>query len=253
MSVYSITFSPTGGTQRVAQMLEEPWLDQIVSVDLTDRNRDLSQISLTGEDVVFFAVPSYGGRVPAPALEKIKQIPGNGARAVLICVYGNRAYEGTLKELDQTLRQGGFQSVAGVAAVAEHSIAHQFATGRPDALDHKNLQDFGKQILEKLRSGSRKAPQLPGELPTKPAGGAIMVPKAGKNCVSCGICAQKCPVGAIDLHDPKHTDKTKCISCMRCVIVCPHQARSVSRTMLSLVGVALKKPCSIRKEPELFL
>lgn len=48
-------------------------------------------------------------------------------------------------------------------------------------------------------------------------------------------------------------DRDKCISCMRCVAVCPHKGRKVSPVMLFAANLMLKKACSIRKENELFL
>lgn len=80
-----------------------------------------------------------------------------------------------------------------------------------------------------------------------------MVPKPGKDCVKCGLCAEKCPVHAIDSHDPKKVDGKTCISCMRCVSVCPHSARKVNGMMLAAVNTMLKKVCSERKECELYL
>ena len=57
---------------------------------------------------------------------------GNQARAVLVCVYGNRAYEDTLIELKDVADKAGFVPAAAVATIAEHSIMHKFAAGRPD-------------------------------------------------------------------------------------------------------------------------
>ncbi|NHJ25561.1 MAG: 4Fe-4S dicluster domain-containing protein [Candidatus Lokiarchaeota archaeon] len=50
-------------------------------------------------------------------------------------------------------------------------------------------------------------------------------------CVSCGICAEKCPIEAISLIDGiVHDDVHKCIGCGVCVHHCPEDARSLERT-----------------------
>lgn len=75
---------------------------------------------------------------------------GNQARAVLVCVYGNRAYEDTLIELKDVADKAGFVPAAAVATIAEHSIMHKFAAGRPDETDQKELREFGKRVREYL-------------------------------------------------------------------------------------------------------
>ena len=253
MKGYEITFSPTGGTQKAADLLTSALSGEFSAVDLTDSAADFSAVALTPEDVAVIAVPSYGGRVPATATERLSAIKGGDARAVLVCVYGNRAYEDTLVELADTAKQAGFRVIAAVAAIAEHSIAHRYAAGRPDTEDQKQLREFAERIQEKLSSGDTTEPRVPGSHPYKKAGGSGLVPKPTKDCNNCGLCAEKCPVHAIDPNDPRHTDKDKCISCMRCVSICPQSARKVSSVMLAAVDVALKKVCSQRKEGELYL
>lgn len=251
MKLYHMVFSPTGGTQKVAAAIIGGLEGEAVKVDLADP--DFHTVSLTKEDVAVISVPSYGGRVPAVAVKRLCMVHGNGARAVLVCVYGNRAYEDTLVELEDTAKQAGFRVVAAVAAVAEHSIARQFAAGRPDAQDVKQLADFARQIQAKLSSGETGEPAIPGSRPYKKAAGVGMAPKPTKACIKCGVCAAECPVQAIDRENPKKVDQKACISCMRCVAVCPHHARMVNPVMLSVAGLALKKVCSGRKECELFL
>lgn len=253
MKLYDIVFSPTGGTKKVSALLTGALEGQVTSVDLTDSKQDFHTVPLTQEDVAVISVPSYGGRVPAVAVERLTRLNGQGARAVLVCVYGNRAYEDTLVELEDAAKQAGFRIIAAVAAVAEHSIARQFAAGRPDAQDAEQLSDFARKIQAKLSAGNSAEPAIPGNRPYKKAGGAGMVPKPTKECTKCGVCAAKCPVQAIDKENPKKVDEKACISCMRCISVCPHSARKVNSVMLSAVGLALKKVCSERKECELFL
>lgn len=253
MKLYDIVFSPTGGTKKVADGLTGALEGDITTVDLTDSKQDFDAVSLTKEDVAVIAVPSYGGRVPAVAAERLGVVHGNGARAILVCVYGNRAYEDTLVELEDAAKRAGFQVIAAVSAIAEHSIARQFAAGRPDALDAAQLTDFAKQIQHKLSGVDSSEPAIPGNRPYKKSGGVGMVPKATKECTNCGICAEKCPVQAIDRENPKKVDEKTCISCMRCVAVCPQGARKLNPVMLSAASLMLKKVCSERKECELFL
>lgn len=253
MKLYNIVFSPTGGTQKVAALLAKALGGEATPLDLTDSQQDFAAIPLSQQDVAIIAVPSYGGRVPAVAVKRLAELNGQGARAVLVCVYGNRAYEDTLVELADTARQAGFRVIAAVAAVAEHSIARQFAAGRPDAADAQRLTAFAEQIQGKLSAGDLTEPNLPGNRPYKKAGGAGMVPKATKACNRCGVCAAKCPVQAIPKDDPAKVDEKACISCMRCVAVCPQGARKVNPLLLSAAGLMLKKACAERKECELFL
>lgn len=252
MNVYKMVFSPTGGTMKAADMVAQTLADEVTLVDLCDSKKDFRSLVLNEDDVAVIAVPSYGGRVPTTAVARLSKCRGNGARAVLMAVYGNRAYEDTLLELQDTVKEAGFKVVAAIAAVAEHSIAHQFATGRPDAQDQQLLETFTQSIKEKLASGELSAPHLPGNRPYKTSS-VSMVPKATKACVSCGLCAQKCPVQAIDRLHPQNVDKKACISCMRCVTICPQHARTIHPIMQFAAGLALKKACSQRKEAELFI
>ena len=253
MKLYDVVFSPTGGTQKVAALLTDALEGEVTRVNLTDSKQDFCAVQLTQEDVAVICVPSYGGRVPAVAVKRLTALHGNGARAILVCVYGNRAYEDTLVELEDAARQAGFQVIAAVAAVAEHSVARQFAAGRPDAQDAKQISDFAKKIQDKLSAQDFSEHAIPGNRPYKKVGGVGVVPKPTKACTNCGVCATKCPVQAIDKENAEKVDGKACISCMRCISVCPQSARKVNPIMIWAAGLMLKKMCSERKACELFL
>ena len=171
---------------------------------------------------------------------------------MIAAVYGNRAYEDTLAQMEDYAQNAGFQVIAAISAVAEHSIIHEYAAGRPNLDDCKELAEFGNRILEKATSSKLSKPSVPGNRPYKKAGTG-MVPKADSSCTSCGLCAQKCPASAISANTPGATDKSKCISCMRCVSICPVHARKVSSLMTSIAAAAIKKACSVEKANELFI
>ena len=245
---YEITFSPTGGTKKSADLLSSAWGEK-TEIDLMDRKVDFGRV-FAEEDICLVAVPSFAGRVPATATERIQKMQGNGAKAVAVVVYGNRAYEDTLVELEDTLKESGFQVIGGAAVVAEHSIFREYAKGRPDAEDEIQLKAWSEKLKTKAEAGG--AVSFPGSRPYKPYGAIPMKPKA-QTCQNCGKCVAVCPVGAIPQDDPKVTDAEKCISCMACVSVCPIGAREVAPAILEGAKKRLQSALEGRKENEIFL
>ena len=253
MKYYEILFSPTGGTKKVADILMNTLCVESIQIDLMDREADFAAQTFQPQDVCLAAVPSFGGRVPAVAMERLGKLKGNGARVVLVAVYGNRAYEDTLLELEDGLKAAGFRPIAAVAAVAEHSILRQFAAGRPDQADRRELEAFGAEIAQRIQNDT--APEhlgLPGNRPYHPFGGVPLTPQGTRSCTGCETCAKLCPVGAIDPERPRQTDKARCISCMACVAACPEGARKVRSLLVAASAKMLKKACADRKANELF-
>lgn len=251
-----IYFSPTNSTKRVLEQLAGVWKKDTVSWDITD----YAYAEKTGEfgtdDLVYIGVPSYGGRVPALAAGRLNRMRGEKTPAVLAVTYGNRDYEDTLLELSDIARCQGFVPKAAVAAVTEHSILRQYASGRPDEADKEELRIFGESIRDRIKSRpGEEEPSLAlkGNHPYRGYSEVPLRPYTGKKCTGCGLCAKKCPAGAISQKDPHQTDKTKCISCMRCVRICSNHARIVNKVMLAAAGLKLKKECAGRKDNELYL
>ena len=158
--------------------------------------------------------------------QKRCNVKADGTKTILAAVFGNRAIDDTLLELQDVLEASGFVCIAGMEAVAEHSLMHQFGTGRPDQQDEKELLEFAAKILQ--NSETQKTPEFPGNRPYREYNG-------------------------VPLTNPKMTDKDKCISCMHCVAVCPKKARNYSKLVSFIAGHTMKKVCSGRKENKLYL
>lgn len=245
-----VYFSPTGGTRKACLNLASGMGENVKEVDLCGLEEECS---FGPEDIVIVGMPVFGGRIPAYGADKLKLLKGNGATAVPAAVYGNRAFEDALLELADCLKEQGFSIGAGAALLAEHSMVRDIAAGRPDGKDMEDMKSFSAKILEKLNQDGWQEPRIPGDHPYKEWKQMPVVPMAGEFCTSCGLCAGQCPVGAIPSQAPGTTDAGKCILCMRCVSVCPAQARSLPEPALAMLDQKLSPVRDLRRENELFL
>lgn len=250
MAYYLITFSPTGGTKRTAEMLAYTIAEQWNLINLL---HPIPETDLTPDDICLIAVPSFGGRIPTTTAERLVKIHANGARAILVCTYGNRAYEDTLSELQDVLLSCGFHCIAAVAAIVEHSIIREFGAGRPDAEDCAELTGFGEKIRKRLENPADNPLSVPGAHGTyKPYKNTPFVPADTDRCTNCRACAEACPVGAIG-DTPDVIDPERCIKCMRCTVVCPAGARKLDEKIYAALWERLAPVCETRKANELFL
>lgn len=224
-------FTGAGTTRTVA----EHFASAVEGVGFTARAVDItpadSGVPAFGpDDLAVFAVPSYGGRVPAPALVRFARCEGHDTPAVLVVTFGNRAVDDTFLELADAVRERGFIPVALGAIVAHHSLMVDVATGRPDETDLQAVDTLVRTALDKLGSvaSARDAElaDIPGSRPYRDFPGVPFRAQADSGvCRRCGLCARQCPAGAIGLENPACTDSDACITCMRCIAACPYGAR----------------------------
>lgn len=253
MSIFEIVFSPTGGTEKVSKAIVNEFKESSIKIDIMKTDVD-DGLSFKEDDICFVSVPSYGGRVPSIVSSRLSQMHGENAMAVPIAVYGNRAYDDTLLELEDILTKRGFRCIACVAAIAQHSVMGEFAKGRPDARDLEELKEFAEKV--KLKCQNHKAYDtfiVPGNRPYREYKGLPIKPKANRRCNQCGLCAAQCPLNAIHKDHPSKSDYDKCITCMHCVAICPSHARSVNQLLISVAAWKMKKACADRKANELFI
>ncbi len=213
--------------------------------------------------LTLIGVPVYGGRVPAEAVDRLRQVKANDAFSVIVVVYGNRAYEDALLELKNLSLKAGFTPIAGGAFIGEHSFSNQetpIAVRRPDSSDLKKAREFGRMIRKKLdpmqaESGSMPPLTVPGSFPyrERPRPPRIAPITLETLCTTCGTCASVCPTAAITASDVILTNADACIRCCACVKNCPATARVMTDERIQEIRKRLLTNCSVRKEPEIFV
>ena len=101
--VWKIFFSATGTTEKivttVADCLSASCGVEVRAYDFTLPSARETFPSLSETDLVVFGCPTYAGRLPNLLLKYLDTMAGNGAYAVPIVTFGNRAFDNSLAEL----------------------------------------------------------------------------------------------------------------------------------------------------------
>ncbi len=227
MAVKVISFSPTGGSRKVAEAIAKGTQAPIEHVDLTPPTARTQQFAEFKDELAIISVPVYAGRVPTEAAYRIRRLTSKrepyGAKrvhkipAVIVVTYGNRAYEDALRELGDIVSEVGFQPIAAGVFVCEHSFSVPevpTAHGRPDTKDLATAEEFGKKIRNKYA----KVDTIDSLSPVTPPGtspyslsmranltwydyGELATPYTNEDqCTKCGTCVDVCPTAAIRIQ-----------------------------------------------------
>ncbi|WP_055070488.1 EFR1 family ferrodoxin [Clostridium massiliamazoniense] len=255
--ISTVFFSPTKSTKNILSLIGKDFPLPLNEIDITPPSTITKNIKFSNNELVIFGVPVYGGRIPKPAVKRIKNIKGNATPTLLVVTYGNRDYDDALLELKNIVEENGFFLVGAAAFITKHSIMHSVAQGRPDRNDLKEIENFSKKALRKIQNITN-VNDLPlitvkGNFPYKEYNGIPLKPQGTKKCIKCLKCVENCPVNAISNDTPHRTNKNLCISCMRCVKICPTHTRKLNKLMLSIAEKSFAKKYTERKEPEIFI
>lgn len=260
--IWAVYFSATGTTKKIVNAVAEAMGDY-EEVDFTLPRVREAVLRFEPSDTVVFGTPVYAGRVPNVLLNYLDTMEGNGASAIPVVVYGNRAFDDALIELRDILKKRGFMPFAAGAFVGQHAFSEVLAAGRPDEDDLRIATELGKAAKE-LRAGSTDEIAVKGTpypyggyyMPRDRAGNAIDIrkvkPVTGDKCNGCGLCARICPMGSISQENPRVCAGI-CIKCGACVRRCLMQAKFFEDQGYLYHLRELEEQYGERKEPKLFL
>ena len=153
--VYSVYYSATGTTQKIASFLGET-IAKKLNIPFEKYNYSLPKrrekiLEFKENELIICASPTYAGRVPNVMLPFLKNnIKGNGALAVPVVLFGNRNFDDSLIELRNILEDNGFRTIAGGGFIGEHAFSYTLGANRPDEKDMAIALDFAEKIADKI-------------------------------------------------------------------------------------------------------
>lgn len=254
--VTAIYFSPNGTTKKIVTKFSKGFSENIEEIDLTPLESRYEKREFNQDELVVIGLPVYADRLPVIAKKIFANLKGNNTPVIAIVSYGNRDYGYGLLELTNELKKINMKVVAGVAAIGEHSLNTNIASGRPDTEDNQKMLEYASAINEKIKGISNIEEVadvwVKGNDPKRPLAASI-TPIGDSNCIQCGLCYKECTENAIDQEDFSKTDPNICIFCGHCIQICPTEARDIKEESFLTFIEKLEEITKDRKEIEMFM
>lgn len=196
-------------------------------------------------DGVVFGFPVYSDLAPSVVNEWLAGLDGKGKKCAMFFTYGGRTTGYAHFHTMQILKNANFNVEFSAEFLGPHTynLAGWTAlTERPSSDDMAAAREFAKLAVDRFAGGKPADFNL-----QKPFGyNAVMESKRNvemkkergwtnptrvvEECDHCLLCETECPVNAFDAETGLSEFAT-CISCMRCVYICPNQVIKVHEGM----------------------
>jgi ferredoxin/flavodoxin len=276
MKIHLVYFSPGGTTKATVRNISRGISEQVKNVEIVEYDMLIKEnrqrkFEFDKDDVLVLGmmtlVQPFG-----PADEIFKAIKGKDTPLIGVVMFGNGMYGNSLKVMKRKVERRGFNMIAASAFIGQMTYDIRVGANRPDQLDVQKQLEFGRNAATKLLAGGQVSLQskLKIDWPKhfnyhtlKTAFmifaplGKLTVPKPfnslefNENCIACGMCEKRCPVGAIDLSR-KVSDSDICIGCLACVNGCRQKGIAYTSKVMHKAAADCLKFFSERREPELF-
>lgn len=230
-----IYFSPTGNTKFLAEKLYDKLGSDESSVYAME-DLSPSELNKTDHMVILFSI--HGFNPPRLVKQFIKGLPGDLCQSVSLVAVGcaeSWVNDGAASGLRKFLESKGYSITADKVIAMPLTFIMSF----PQEAGEKLVMEADEKIdslIDEIKDGRKSEKMISrktriinfiGKLENPASRLFGLELHAGKKCVSCRMCAKKCPAGNIRMNRKgKPRFGLKCLMCLRCVYKCPEKAIS---------------------------
>lgn len=244
--------SISGNTKKIAEAIHAGMSQRGEQCDIA-RLRDVYTTDLLGYDLIGLGSPVMHRRELRNVTNFIWDIMDSldGKHSFAFCTHGAFLANYLARVVTAMIQKGliviGWNDWYGSAYYATNPKPY-FTDGHPDAIDLREAEDFGREMVERSRRISLGETQLiptlpkgkeykelyePGSPPTKEQYDKMMKAIAHvvfrvnlKKCnyPKCTLCVDNCPMGSIDFSTSPPLFDSDCDKCFLCEMACPRGA-----------------------------
>ncbi|MBN2041327.1 MAG: EFR1 family ferrodoxin [Spirochaetes bacterium] len=248
LKIALIYFSATNVTRTYAEVIQKELISKGCEVklfDVTSFSSRQKPLPLDNYNAFIFGFPVFGDFAPGVINDWLAKLKGNGTNCATYFTYGGRSTGYAHFHTRSLLKGAGFTVQFTAEFLGRHSInlaGWNLIPSRPDNNDFTIAKQFANLAVERFTADSAKpfCLQTPfaydaklaflKNIEKKPERAPNQPVRIQENCSMCRLCETECPNQSFNA-DTGLSDPLKCISCFRCVYICPDKVIKVDDKM----------------------